>query len=123
MRGIESAALSLCVEDLVGTWVGVRTEWPAPFEPAAAYMHFTADGRHFWEYPFLGNGREMWEFRYAITVDGLRVKSRKGTNQFDFDAWRERDLLVMISRGYVTWYRRLSANERPAFLQMFFEPL
>lgn len=123
MHGIETAALSLCVEDLVGTWVGVRTEWPSPVEPGAGYMHFTADGRHYWEYPFMGRRRNLWEFRYTITVDGLRLKTVAGLNQFDFAAWRERNRLAMMSHGYTTWYRRLSASERPAFLQLFFEAM
>ena len=84
-------------------------------------MHFTADGRHFWEYPSAEYGPALWEFRYAITVDGLRL--RKGLYQLDFTAWRERDRLVMLSHGYGTWYRRISAKERPEFLRLFFDAM
>jgi hypothetical protein len=106
--------------DLIGTWKVVRTEIPPPYKAEEEFFHFSADGFHFWEYPFVP---QTCRFRYSITETGVRLTVRDGQYPRDLPLRLDGDLLVMTgSHGYSSWLQRIRQSERPGFLRQFYAP-
>src|SRR5688500_8449406 len=109
--------------DIVGTWRVVRTEIPAPYNPEHEFFHFSPDGVHSWEYPFLAQSQRVFCFRYHITGPGVRLTNRKGEYPRNLPMHFDGDLLVITGpHGYSSWLQRIPAAERPSYLSQFYEP-
>jgi hypothetical protein len=113
----------LSTDAIVGTWRVVRTEIPAPYNPGQEFFHFSPDGTHAWEYPFLDQPLRVFRFRYDITESGAHLSTLKGQHYSDLPMHFEGDLLVITGpHGYSSWLQRIPIGERPPFLSEFYEP-
>ena len=108
--------------DIVGSWRVVRTEIPAPYNPEHEFFHFSPDGIHAWEYPFLTQPQRVFSFRYVITGSGVRLTNHNGEHPRDLPMHFDGDLLVISGpHGYSSWLQRIPAAERPEYLSQFYE--
>ena len=113
---------ALSTADIIGTWRVVRTEIPAPYNVDHEFFHFSPDGVHSWEYPFLDQPQRAFRFRYTVTDFGVRLTKRNGEYPRDLPMHFDGELLVITGpHGYSSWLQRISAAERPSFLSQFYE--
>jgi hypothetical protein len=113
---------ALSTSDLIGTWRVVRTEIPAPYNAEHEFFHFSPDGIHSWEYPFLAQSQRVFRFRYAVTDSGVRLTNRNNEYPRDLPMYFDGDLLVITGpHGYSSWLQRIPAAERPSYLSHFYE--
>jgi hypothetical protein len=109
--------------DLIGTWRVVRTEIPAPYNPDHEFFHFSPNGVHSWEHPFLAQRQRVFSFCYELTDTGVRLTNGKGEYRCELSMRFEGDLLVITGpHGYSSWLQRILAAERPPYLSQFYEP-
>lgn len=111
------------VTGIVGTWRVLRSEIPPPYNPEHAFFHFSPDGVHAWEYPFLPQSQRVFRFRYTATESGVRLTNRNGEYPRELPMHFDGDLLVITGpHGHSSWLQRIPAAERPPFLSQFYEP-
>ena len=114
---------SFTTADIVGTWRVVRTEIPSPYKAEEEFFHFSPEGIHAWEYPFLQSQR-IFRFRYSVTDSGVCLTDRNGNHPRDLPMLFDGDHLVITGpHGYSSWLQRIPAAERPSFLTEFYPPL
>ena len=108
---------------LIGSWRIVRTE-PAPTDPSAErFLHFSPDFQHYWEHPFAtGDLPRLVHFRYRMTETGVFVTPSTSEKGWEVPFQVDGDCLAFSGAESCWWLRRISPDERPAFLAHYYEP-
>lgn len=113
-------------ELIIGTWSVIRSEIPPPYVVGDEFFHFSSDGTHYWEFPYLAQIKKTWEFRYYMTESGAHITPiRSGSLREGWPLPLAVDgeyVVITNPRGNHTWLRRIFPSERPRFLTLYFEP-
>ena len=114
---------------VIGSWRLVRTEMPdgntPGLEPAKGYLHFTPDGRLWWEYPFAPETafRKIWGTHYVMSDRGVVLNAHRSERSYELPLGAEDGCLVILDAlGRRSWIRRILPAERPDFLTIYVEP-
>lgn len=92
-------------------------------EPLNSYYHFSTDGRHYWEYPFLEQRQRVWGFNYHMTEHGVFIAGVKSGRGWELGLALDGEYLVITGpHGMRSWVQRIAPAERPEFLTLFFAP-
>ena len=108
---------------IIGSWRVIREEPPVTRDfTTERFLHFTADGRHYWEHPFVTfrSGR-ICHFRYHMTERGVFITPRRQQKGWEISFSADGDCLV-VSHGHKRWWiQRIPAAERPGYLSQYCE--
>lgn len=117
--------MKLPEELVIGTWGVVRSEIPPPRKASEEFFHFSPDGTHCWEYPFIEQPRKVWRFRFRMTDSGAHITptdSDAVKNGWDLPLATGGEYLVITnSCGYRSWLKRIHPSHRPSFLTLFYD--
>ena len=116
---------SLPEEMIIGTWRVVRSEIPTPYEAGKEFLHFTPEGIHHWEYPFLDQKRKISNFTFRMTEGGVHITPRNSEKGWELLLITEENFLVITGpHGHRSWLQRILESERPTYsaLSLYFPP-
>ena len=92
--------------------------------PDHEFFHFTSNGFHYWEYPFLDQSKKVFKFHYWINETGLCLTDCNGENPRDLMMTIDNDLLKMTGpHKYTSWLKRINQADRPLYLSHYYEPI
>jgi hypothetical protein len=118
--------MKLPEELVIGTWGISRSEIPPPYEVGEEFFHFSPDGTHCWESPFIKQRRKIWRFRFCMTDSGIHITPTDPgavSNGWDLPVATEGEYLVITNpSGHRSWLKRIHPSARPAFLTLFYDP-
>src|SRR6187402_2647225 len=115
------------LDQLVGSWLIIKSELPSPYAVGEEVLHFDGNGRYYWEVLYVSPKAGWTTFRFKVqeSPDGFMIKGGTG------DKWRnlparfdEGPLMITGPHGYRSWLRRISKEEREGplkDLKHFFE--